>query len=65
MLPAQLGVSGPGNAGSGCVPTDPLTNGRIDHPKAEIVRNQFRHTEEVSVWRKILTARRLNATSAA
>jgi hypothetical protein len=43
MLPAQLNVSGPGIAELNCLPTDPLTDGRDDHPRVEIMRDKSDH----------------------
>jgi hypothetical protein len=43
ILPAQLIVSGPGNADSHCLPTDPLTDGNDDHPGVEVVIDKSRH----------------------
>jgi hypothetical protein len=42
-LPAQLNVSGPGNAELYCVPAYPLTDGVNNHTRVEVVRDKLRH----------------------
>jgi hypothetical protein len=49
MLPAQLIVSGPEEAGLHCVSTDSLTEGRCDH-REEIVRNKTDHQQGLQLF---------------